>query len=182
MAFCYCPRWKEHLFTEKELEAAQKVLSDHRWQGRTTNDGFRSANAHQKQIRPTVMCTAIHTCTSWIVIGRTNVEAEALIVWPPDAKSQLTGNGPDAGKDWKQEKGMAEDEVVGWCHGLNGHEFERTPGDGEGQGGLQCCSPWGRKELNTTERLNDKRQSLQWTTSVFIDIKEANDETMQQVT
>ena len=65
---------------------------------------------------------------------------------------------PDAGKDWRQEeKAVTEDEMVGWHHGLNGHEFEQTRGDGEGQGSLECCGPWGRKELDTTEQLNNKK-------------------------
>ena len=76
-------------------------------------------------------------------------------IWPPDAKKQLTRKDPDAGKDWRQEeKGMTEDEMVGWYHWLNGHEFEQTPGDSEGQRSLMCCSPWGRKELDMTEWLN----------------------------
>ena len=70
---------------------------------------------------------------SWIFIGRTENEAEALIVWPPDAKNRLTGKDPDAGKDWREEKGTTEDEMLGWCHLLNGHEFEKAPGGGEGQ-------------------------------------------------
>ena len=75
----------------------------------------------------------------WIFIGRTDAEAEAPILWPPDGKSQLTGKDPDAGKDWRQEeKEMTEDEVVGWHHWLNGHAFEQTLGDGEGQGSLAC--------------------------------------------
>ena len=70
---------------------------------------------------------------------------------PPDAKSQFTGKDPDAGKDRRQEeKGMTEDEMVGWHHRLNGHEFEQTIGDSEGQGGLVCCSPWGRRESDAT--------------------------------
>ena len=73
------------------------------------------------------------------------------ILWPPDAKSQLIGKDPDAGKHWRQEeKGTTEDEVVGWHHRLNGHEFEQTPGDGEGQGSLACYSSWGCKESDTT--------------------------------
>ena len=73
------------------------------------------------------------------------------ILWPPDAKSQLIGKDTDAGKDWGQEeKGAAEDNMVGWYHRLNGHEFEQTLGDSERQGSLACCSPWGRKELDTT--------------------------------
>ena len=87
----------------------------------------------------------------WIFIARTDAEAEAPKLWPPDAKSQLTGKDPDAGKDGGQEeKGATEDETVGWHHQLNGQEFEQTPpGDGEGQGGLACCSPRGCKELAT---------------------------------
>ena len=88
-------------------------------------------------------------------IGRTDVEAETPILWPPDAKSWLIWKDHDAGKDWGQEeKGTTEDEMVGWHHRLNGHEFGWTLGVGDGQGGLACCSSWGRKELDTTERLN----------------------------
>ena len=76
---------------------------------------------------------------SWIFIRRTDAEAEAQ---PPDVKSQFIRKDPDAGKDWGQEeKGMPEDEMVGWHLWLNGHEFEQTPGDSEGQGCLMCCSP-----------------------------------------
>jgi len=91
---------------------------------------------------------------SWIFIGRTDAEAEAPILWPPDVKKWLLGKDPDAGKDWRQEKGTTEDKIVGWYHWCNGHEFEKDPGVGDGQGGLACCSPWGRKELNMTEQLN----------------------------
>ena len=88
----------------------------------------------------------------WIFIGRTDAEAEAPILWPPDAKSQLIGKDPDAGKDWGQEevKRVTENEMVRWHHKLSGHEFEQTPGDSEGQGRLVCCSPWGCKESDTT--------------------------------
>ena len=73
----------------------------------------------------------------WIFIGRTDVEAETPILWLPDAKNWLIWKYPDAGKDWRQEeKGMTEDEMVGWHHQLSGHEFEQAPGDGEGQGSL----------------------------------------------
>ena len=72
------------------------------------------------------------------------------ILWPPDVKSQLTGKDPDAGKDWGQEeKGMTQDEMVGWHHQLNGHKSEQTPGDSKGQGSLVCCSSWGHKEMDT---------------------------------
>ena len=91
----------------------------------------------------------------WLFIGRTDVQSETLILWLPDVKNWLTGKDPDAGKDWRQEeKGMTEDEMVEWHHRLNGHEFEWTLGVGDGQGGLACCSPRGRKESDTTERLN----------------------------
>ena len=77
-----------------------------------------------------------------IFIGRTDAEAEAPILWPPDEKNQLICEDSDAGEGWRQEKGMTEDEKVGWHHRLDGHEYEQTPGDGEGQGSLACCSPW----------------------------------------
>ena len=93
----------------------------------------------------------------WIYIGKTDAEAETPILWPPDAKSQLIGKDPDAEKDWgHEEKGMKEDEMVGWHHQLNRHELEQTPGDSGGQGSLVCCSPWGCQESDTTERLSDK--------------------------
>ena len=82
---------------------------------------------------------------SWILIGRTHVEIETLILWLPDGKNWPTGKHPVAGKDWRQEKGAPEDKMVGWHHQLNGHEFEQVPGVGDGQGSLVCCSPWGRK-------------------------------------
>ena len=102
------------------------------------NKGIKPANPEGNQPR--------------IFIWITDAEAEAPILWPPDAKSRLIGKDPDAGKDWGQEeKGTTEDEMVGWHHRLNGHEFEQTPGD-EGQGSQQCCSPWDLKEL---AQLND---------------------------
>ena len=91
----------------------------------------------------------------WILTGRTDAEAEAPILWPPDSKSRLIGKDPKVGKDWGQEKGVTEDEMVGWHHWLNGHEFEQTLGDGKGQERLVCCSPWGHKESDTTQQLNN---------------------------
>ena len=92
---------------------------------------------------------------SWIFIGRTDAEAETPILWPPHATNWLTGKDPDAGKDWGQEeKGMTEDEMVRWHHRLDGHGFVWTPGVGDGQGGLACCSPCGLKESDMTEWLN----------------------------
>ena len=93
---------------------------------------------------------------SWILIGRTDTEAETPILWPPDAKSWLIGKYPDAGKDWgQQQKGTIEDEMVGWHHWLYGFEFEQTPGNSEGQGSLSGCSPWVCKESDMTEWLNN---------------------------
>ena len=87
---------------------------------------------------------------SCVFIGRT--DAETPIIWLPDAKNWLIGEDPDARKDWRQEeKGTTEDEMVGWHHWLNGHEFEYTPGVDDGLGGLACCSPWGHKESDMTE-------------------------------
>ena len=92
---------------------------------------------------------------SWVFIGRTDAEAETLILWPPHVKSWLIGKDPDAGKDWGQEeKGTREDEMAGWHHQLDIHEFGWTPGVGDGQGGLACCNSCGSKESDMTERLN----------------------------
>ena len=99
---------------------------------------------------------------SWVFTGRTNVEAENPILWPPHVKSWLIGKDPDSGRDWGQEeKGTTEDEMAGWHHWLNGHDFGWTLGVGDGQGGLVCCDSWGRKELDTTEQLN--WTELNWT-------------------
>ena len=92
---------------------------------------------------------------SWVFIGRTDAEAETPILWPPHAKSWLIGKDPDVGRDWGQEeKGTTEDEMAGWHHQLNAHEFVWTPGVGDGQGGLVCCNSGGRKESDMTEWLN----------------------------
>ena len=88
---------------------------------------------------------------SQIFTGRTDAEAEIPIFWPPDVKSQLNGKKPDARKDWRQdEKEVTEDKMVGWHPQLNGHEFEQTPGDSEGQRTLVCCSSWSHKESDMT--------------------------------
>ena len=91
---------------------------------------------------------------SWIFIGRTDAEAEAPVLWPTDAKNGLIGKDPNSGKDWKQEKGMTEDKMVGWHHQLDGHEFEQALRVGDGQGDLAACSPWDHKESDVTEQLN----------------------------
>ena len=97
----------------------------------------------------------------WMFIERTNAEADAPVLWSPDAKSQLTGEDPNARKDWRQEEnGVTEDEMVGWHHWLDGHEFQQAPGDGEGQGSLACCSSWGHKESDTIEWLNNNEKQL----------------------
>ena len=89
------------------------------------------------------------------IFGRTNAKAETPVLWPPHVKSWLIGKDSDAGRDWGQEeKGTTEDEMAGWHHRLDGREFEWTPGVGDGQEGLACCDSWGRKESDTTERLN----------------------------
>ena len=114
----------------------------------------------EKTLESPLDCKEIHPVhpkgdQSWVFIGRTDVEAETPILWPPDAKSWLIWKDPDAGKDWRQEeKGTTEDEMAGWHHRLNGHEFAWTPGAGDGQGGLACCDSWVRKESDMAERLN----------------------------
>ena len=114
---------------------------------------------------------------SWVFIGRTDVEAETPQLWPPDAKSWLIWKDPVAGKDWEQEeKGSTEEEMVGWHHQLNGHEFRWTPGDGGGQGGLACCSPWGCEESDMTEWLNwtESRADIYWVHHCVLNLREGN--------
>ena len=114
----------------------------------------------EKTLESPVDCKEIHPVhpkgdQSWVFIGRTDVEAETPILWPPDVKSWLIWKDTDAGKDWRQEeKGMTEVEMVGCHHQLNGHESGWTPGVGDGQGGLACCDSWSCKESDMTEWLN----------------------------
>ena len=133
----------------------------------------------EKTLESSLDCKEIQTVhpkgdQSGIFIGRTNVEAETPILWPPDWRADSLEKNPDAGKDWRQkEKGTAEDEMVGWHHRLNRHEFGQTPGDGEVHGSQTCCSPWGRKELDMTEQLNWTEilaifQEQQWSFSYFL--------------
>ena len=113
---------------------------------------------------------------SWIFIGRTDAEAETPIVWPPNVKNWLIGKDLNAGRDWRhKEKGMTEDEMVGWHHRLNGHEFEQALGVGDGQGSLACCSPCGCRvrqdwatELKWTELQLEKACTKQWRPSTTI--------------
>ena len=89
---------------------------------------------------------------SWVLIGRTDIEAETPVLWPPDAKDWLFGEDPDAGKDWRQEeKGMTEDEMAGWHHWCDGHEFEQALRVGDGQGNLGHCSPWGLSQTGLSD-------------------------------
>ena len=105
----------------------------------------------------------------WIFFGRTDAEAETPILWPPDEKKWLLGRDQDAGKDWRQEeKGTTEFETVGWHHGLNGPESEQAPWAADGQGGLVRCSPWGCKELDTTEQLKLRLLSIQRYSALII--------------
>ena len=97
----------------------------------------------------------------WVFIGRTDAEAEVPILWPPDAKSWLIWKDPDAERDWGQEeKGTTEDMMAWWHHWIDGHESEWTLGVGDGQGRLAWCSPWSRKESDTTERLSWTEQTI----------------------
>ena len=122
----------------------------------------------EKTLKSPLDCKEIHPVHprgdwSWVFIGRTDAEAETPVLWPPHANSWLAGKDTDAGRDWGQEeKGATEEEMAGWHHLLDGHEFWRTPGAGDGQGGLACCGQWGCKESDTTEQLS-------WTgLSVFV--------------
>ena len=137
-----CESWTtkkaEHWRTDAfDLWCRRRLLWDP-WTARRSNQSIL------KEINP-----------DWFT-GRTDAEAEAAILWPPDMKGQLTEKNSDAGNDWRQEKGATEDEIVGWHHWFNGCEFEQTLGDSEGQGSLACCSPRGPKESNTAELLNNK--------------------------
>ena len=113
------------------------------------------------KIKKSLLCDNAKSLWYFIFIGRTDAEAEIPILWPPDVKNWLIRKYPGAGKDWGQEeKGTTEDEMVGWHHWLNGHEFEQAQGVGDGEGSLVCYSPWGHKESDRTERLN-------WTEKVY---------------
>ena len=120
-------------------------------------------NKLEKTLKSLLHCKKIKSVNpkgnqSWIFIGKT--DAKAPILWPPDMKSWLIRKDPDAGKDWGQEeKGSTEGKMVRGDHWLKGHEFEQALGDGEGQGSLACCRPWGHKESDTTERLKSNNMN-----------------------
>ena len=122
---------------------------------------FKTLPIFKKKKKSPLDCKKIKPVNSkenqpWIFIGRTDAETEAPILWPTDVKSQLIRKDPDAGKDWRQkEKSTTEGEMVGWHHWLNECEFEQALEDGEGHGSLVCCSPWGHKESDMTEQLNN---------------------------
>ena len=133
----------------------------------------------EKTLESPFDCKEIHPVhpkgnQSWILIRRTDAETEALISWPSDAKIWLIEKVPDAGKNWRQEKGMTEDEMVRWHHWLEGHEFEQALGAGDGQGSLGCCSPWGCKESDMTEWLNNGRLQAEWIKSGLRSLPEPN--------
>ena len=111
---------------------------------------------------------------SWIFIGRTDTEAETPIFWPPDVKNWVIGKEPDAEKDWRwEEKVVKENEMVGWHHRLNGHEFEQASGVGDDQENLACCSLWGRKESDMAEQptwLMNLEKATQFFFRIVIDI------------
>ena len=102
----------------------------------------------------------------WDFFGRNDAKAETPVLWPRHVKSWLIGKDSDAGRDWGQEeKGTTEDEMAGWHNRLDGHEFEWTPGVGDGRGGLACCDSLVHKESDMTERLNWTELS-NWTTTI----------------
>ena len=104
---------------------------------------------------------------AWIFIGRAEDEAEVLILWPPDAKNRLSGKDPDAGIDWRQEeKGTTENEMVGWHHWFDGHEFEQAPGVGDGQRSLVCCSSRRQRVRHDWAELKRIRPPVQIVTEV----------------
>ena len=106
--------------------------------------GQQGSQISQSYRKSTLNIHWMDWCWSW-----------SSVLWPSDVKSRLIGKDPDAGKERRQEKGTTENEIIGWHHQLSGHKFEQTSGDGEGQGSLVCCSPWGHKESDTTEWLNN---------------------------
>ena len=141
-----CIKKQRHHFASKGLHSQSYGFSsshvqmwdlDHKEGWATKNWCFRAV-VLEKTLESPLDCKKIKQINpkgnqSWIFIGRTDAEAEALILWPPDAKNWLFGKDPDAGKDWRQEKGLTEDEIVGWHHWLDGHEFEQALRIGDGQ-------------------------------------------------
>ena len=149
-----CVKKQRHHFASKALSSqSYGFFSSHVWMWELDcKEGWLRKNwgfwtvVLEKTLESPLDCKEIKPVhpkgnQSWILIGRTEAEAEALILWPLDMKYWFTEKEPDAGKDWRREgKGMTEDETVGWHHWLDGHEFEQALGAGDGQGSLACCS------------------------------------------
>ena len=134
-----------------ELDYKESWVLKNRWFWTVVLEETLEDPLDRKEIKP--VCPKRNQ--SWIFIGRTDAEAETPILWLPDVKNWLIGKDPDPGKDWRrEEKGMTEDEMVGWHHRLDGCKFEQATGVDDGRGSLAWCIPWGHKELDTTERLN----------------------------
>ena len=149
---------QSHHFTDEgQYSQSHGFSSNHVWMWELDNkEGWAPKNwcfqtvVLEKTLESSLECKEIKAVNpkgnqSWIFTGR--IDAKASILGPLDVKSRLIGKDSDAGKDGGQEKGTAEDEMVGWHHRLNGHEFEQTLGDSEGQGRLVCCSPWGSQRV-----------------------------------
>ena len=159
---------QRHYFTDKGPSSqSYGFSSSHVWMWELDHkEGWTLKNwcfwtvVLEKAVESPLDCKEIQPVNSkgnqpWIFIGSTDAETDTPVLWPPEGKSRLIRKDPDAGKDWGQEeKGMTEDEMVGWHHQLHGHEFEQALGDGEGQGSPARCSPWSCKESDTAERLN----------------------------
>ena len=182
---CKITQTQKHLFLTQEASTCQVVLIlctfssgrvwtwelDHK-ESRAPKDWCFWTVVLERTLESPLDCKEIQPVhpkgdQSLIFFGRTDAEVEAPILWPPDTKNWLIGKDPDAGKGWRQEeKGTTEDEMVGWHHRLNRREFEQASGVGDGQGDLVCCSPWGRKKSDTTERLNWTELIL-WQTTII---------------
>ena len=162
-----CIKKQRHYFADKGLsDQSYCFSSSHVWMWELDyKEGWALKNwcfwtvVLEKTLESPLDCKEIKPVNpkrnqSWIFIGRTDAEAETPTLWPPDAKKWLIGKDPDAGKDWRQKKGMTENEMFGWHHQLNGHEFKQVPGVGDRQGSLVSCSTWDHKESDMTEQLN----------------------------
>ena len=168
-------KWIESLFEDiipDNFPNLMKIIS-HRLKNMLAYQSMLLNRGLEKTLESPLDCKEIQPVhpkgnLSGIFIGRTDAEAKTPILRPPDAKNWFIGKDPDGRKDWRQaEKGMTEDEMVGWHHRLSGHEFEKTLGLGDRQGGLACCSPWGRKESGLTEWLNWRALKCIWLSLVL---------------
>ena len=171
---------QRHYFTNKGPSSQSFFLSSHVWMWELdykeswvpTNWCFWTT-VLEKTLESPLDCKDIQLVhpkdQSWVFIRRTDAEAETPMLWQPDVKNWFIGKGPDAGKDWMQEEnGTTEDGMVGWHHWFDGREFEWSQGVGDGQGSLACCSPWGRKESDTKERLNWTEVWTMWYSKFFL--------------